>query len=100
VDFDRLASWLDQKYPMLKRILDANNENGTFANYEVRWDEENEDIIERYNVRTDFDFREANIAVQKALKKLKDSEGNVNESTTQADSNFDEWGESSKPSNS
>ena len=59
---------------MFKMYIDANNERGTFANYEVIWDEEREEINEQYAMRTDFDFREANIAVQKALNKVADSE--------------------------
>jgi hypothetical protein len=43
--------------------IDANNNSKTFANYEVRWDEEREEINEQYAMRTEFDFREANIAV-------------------------------------
>ena len=46
VDWDRLAAFMESKYPMIKAILDANNERGTFANYEVIWDEEREDIVE------------------------------------------------------
>lgn len=63
VNWEKLASWLDEKYPIIKRIIDANNEKGTFADYEVRWDEEREEIIEQYSLRTHFDFRDANIAV-------------------------------------
>lgn len=60
---DRLGAWMESKYPMVKKFLDANNEKGTFANYEVIWDEEREDIVEQYAMRTNFDFRDANIAV-------------------------------------
>jgi hypothetical protein len=63
VDFDKLAAWMEEKYMLLKPILDANNERGTFSDYEVRWDEENDDITEQYALRTHFDFRDANIAV-------------------------------------
>lgn len=63
VDWDRLAEWLDETYPKIKQMIDANNERGTFANYEVHWDEEREEIIEQYAMRTDFDFKDANIAV-------------------------------------
>lgn len=60
---------------MFKMYIDANNYSKTFANYEVRWDEEREEINEQYAMRTEFDFREANIAVQKALNKVAESEG-------------------------
>ena len=46
VDWEKLAAWINKKYPMVKQILDANNEKGTFANYEVRWDDEREEILE------------------------------------------------------
>jgi hypothetical protein len=35
----------------------------------VLWDEEREDINESYSLKTEFDFKEANRAVQKALNK-------------------------------
>lgn len=89
MDWDKLAAWLDKKYPIVKQILDANNQKGTFANYEVRWDDEREEIVEQYAMRTDFDFRDANIAVQKALNKVKESEGTS--STGLKDEAFDEW---------
>lgn len=41
-----------------------------FDQYEVLWEEEREDINEAYCLRTDFDFKEANKAVQKTLHKL------------------------------
>lgn len=63
VDLEKLAAWMEEKYMLLKPILDANNERGTFSDYEVRWDEENDDITEQYALRTHFDFRDANIAV-------------------------------------
>ena len=37
-DLDQLAAWMEEKYALLKPILDANNERGTFSDYEVRWD--------------------------------------------------------------
>ena len=62
----------------MKRVLDANNENKTFADYEVRWEEERGEIVEQYSLRTNFDFKEANLAVQKALNKVRESENNKN----------------------
>ena len=38
LDLDQLAAWMEEKYTLLKPILDANNERGTFSDYEVRWD--------------------------------------------------------------
>lgn len=42
-------------------------------------------------MRTDFDFRDANIAVQKALNKVRESEGTSNIGAKEAA--FDEWSE-------
>ena len=86
-----MAEWLDDTYPIIKKMIDANNERGTFANYEVRWDDEREDIVEQYAIRTDFDFRDANIAVQKALNKVKESEGKADEG--EKETGFDDWGD-------
>jgi len=41
-------------------------------------------------MRTDFDFRDANIAVQKALNKVRESEGT---STVSKEAAFDDWGD-------
>jgi hypothetical protein len=96
VNWDKLAEWLEMKYPLIKQMIDANNERGTFANYEVRWDEEREDIVEQYAMRTDFDFKDANIAVQKALNKVRESEAKG--ATVERDEGFDDWGDGqSKP---
>lgn len=89
VDQNKLASWLDRICPKLIAILDANNSQRAFDQYEVFWDEEREDIKEVYCMRTDFDFKEANKAVQKALTKLSAADG---EDKTQA--SFNEWGDS------
>ena len=96
IDWDRLAAWMDSKYPMIKAMLDANNERGTFANYEVIWDDEREEIVEQYAMRTDFDFRDANIAVQKALNKVRESE--VSNGETVKESGFDDWDDNAKVS--
>ena len=34
-DMDRLAEWLEEKYPKIKQALDANLEQRAFVNYEV-----------------------------------------------------------------
>ena len=47
-------------------------------------------------LRTNFDFKEANLAIQKALNKLKESDSSQQASTHDDDSNFDEW--TDKPS--
>ena len=49
-----------------------------------------QDINEVHAIRTDFDFKEANKAVQKALNQLSAAAG---EDKTQA--SFNEWGDSS-----
>lgn len=64
-----------------------------FDQYEVLWEEEREDINEAYCLKTEFDFKEANRAVQKALNKQKD---NVPASQNNADTGFDDW-EDNKP---
>jgi len=91
VNWDELAAWLDSKYPIIKQMIDANNERGTFENYEVMWDEEREEINEQYAMRTDFDFRDANIAVQKALNKVQESE--LKAGAAQRDQADDDWGD-------
>ena len=90
VDQNKLASWLDRICPKVLAILEANNSQRAFDSYEVFWDEEREDINEVHAIRTDFDFKEANKAVQKALNQLSAAAG---EDKTQA--SFNEWGDSS-----
>jgi len=93
VDMDRLAEWLNAKYPKVKQILDANLTQRAFDSYEVFWEDERGEINEMHALRTDFDFKEANKAVQKALNKLKEVDGSAGDSTQADSSNYDEWGE-------
>ena len=65
-----------------------------FDQYAVLWDEEREDINEAYSLKTEFDFKEANRAVQKALNKQKD---NLPANQNSAEAGFDDW-EETKPS--
>lgn len=51
-------------------MLESNLTMKAFDSYEVLWEDEREDINEAYSLKTDFDFKEANRAVQKALNKL------------------------------
>jgi hypothetical protein len=50
------------------KVLESNTQIKAFDNYEPLWEEEREDINEAYCLRTEFDFVEANRAVQKTLK--------------------------------
>ena len=61
-----------------------------FDQYEVLWEEEREDINEAYSLKTDFDFKEANRAVQKTLNKQSETT-----QPSQKDAGFDDWGDSS-----
>ena len=60
---ERLAKWLKKVEPTMMQVLDSNWEQRAFANYEVHWDEEREDINEIHCLKTEFDFKEANRAV-------------------------------------
>jgi hypothetical protein len=44
----------------------------TFDNYEVLWEEERGEIDLWHKLQTDYDFKEANKATQKALTQMKD----------------------------
>lgn len=87
---DALAVWLEGKYPKIKQALDANLEQRAFDNYEVQWEEERENINELHVLQTDFDFVQANFAVQKTLKQLKDADIKGGGPSTHND---DEWDE-------
>lgn len=67
VDMGRLEAFLTSVEPKMIQMLDANNGSRAFDSYEVRWEDEREDINEAYEVRTDFDFIAANSAIQTAL---------------------------------
>jgi hypothetical protein len=77
----RLEQWLDKLYPKVLQILDANTSSKTLQNYQPLWDEEREDINQAYCLKTDFDFKQANTAVQKNLHKM----GEVEESKADND---------------
>jgi hypothetical protein len=66
----RLEIWIDKVYPKFLQILESNVSTKAFDTYKPLWEEEREDINEAYCLRTDFDFKEANRAVQKTLNKL------------------------------
>ena len=68
-----LESWLEKVYPRFAAILDANAMTNAFDSYKPLWVEEREDINEAYCLRTNFDFKEANKAVQKTLHKMGES---------------------------
>lgn len=44
-------------------------------------------------MRTNFDFKDANIAVQKALNKIRESENSKNSKSKINDTSFDDWGD-------
>lgn len=43
-----------------------------FDNYEVYWEDERGEIVLWQNIKTDYDFKEANTATQKAIEKVKE----------------------------
>lgn len=74
-------------------MLETNASSKTFDSYQAQWTDEREDIREAHCLKTDFDFKEANRAVQKNLHKL----GEGQESSAGGQDNFDDWGDSAKP---
>ena len=50
-----------------------NNKSKTFDTYEVFWEEERGEIELWHKLSTNFDFKEANKATQKALNQMKGS---------------------------
>ena len=69
---------MDKIYPMMTATLTSNLKFRAFDNYEVFWDEEREETKEFGKpLKTPYDFREANEAVQKSLNNLKESETGV-----------------------
>lgn len=80
VEFDEeaLCNWLNTIYPKVSQILEMNFKAKTFDNYEVFWEDERAQIDLWHKLTTDYDFKEANKATQKALTQMKT--GNNNES--------------------
>ena len=90
---EALANFLETMEPLFNLHLAANQEQRAFDNYEVLWDEEFGEINDLHLLQTDFDFLQANQAVQKTLNLEKDSQP-----STKAFS--DDWGESKPASQS
>ena len=69
VEFDEefVSSWLAAIYPRVAQVLDMNAKSKTFDNYEVFWEEERGEIDLWHKLSTNYDFKEANKATQKAL---------------------------------
>ena len=97
VEFDEeaLCNWLQSIYPKVSQILEMNNKSKTFDTYEVFWEEERGEIELWHKLSTNFDFKEANKATQKALNQMKGS--NNTSMSTQKDED-DDWGGRSTPS--
>ena len=74
VDMDKLAEWCEKMYPRIKEHLNANVEQRAFDNYEVHWDEERGEIKELHLLYTNFNFIEANEAVQKTLNLMQQND--------------------------
>lgn len=70
-----------------------NFKSRTFENYEVFWEEERSEIDLWQKLSTNYDFKEANKATQKALSQMKTD---TSQSTARDDD--DDWGNSSQAS--
>lgn len=71
---DALAAFIDKVEPLFNLHLNANQEQRAFDNYEVIWEEEFGEINDLHCLKTDFDFVQANQAVQKTLSMMNDTE--------------------------
>lgn len=68
----------------MSAILDSNLNSKTFDNYEVFWEEERGEVELWQKIQTNYDFKEANKAVQKAINQVKAATNDVND-------NDDDW---------
>ena len=66
-----LEAFIEKVEPRMRQHLAANSETRAFENYEVMWEEERGEINQLHTLRTDFDFIEANRAVQKTLNMMR-----------------------------
>jgi hypothetical protein len=89
-DEEALGSWLNHIFPKVSQILELNFKSKTFDNYEVFWEEERSDIDLWQKLQTNYDFKEANKATQKALSQMKTD---TTQSTARDED--DDWGNSS-----
>jgi len=71
---DSLAAFIEKVEPLFNTHLRANQEQRAFDNYEVIWEEEFGEINDLHLLETDFDFIQANQAVQKSLNQEKDTD--------------------------
>lgn len=95
-NMDALADFIDRVEPLFNLHLNANQEQRAFDNYEVVWEEEFGEINDLHCLQTDYDFVQANQAVQKTLNMMNDSETQA--STKGRATGFDDWDD--KPSQS
>jgi len=85
---DRLATWLDRIYPKMAARLEENLKQRCFDSYEVFWDEERGSIEDYAVLHSDYDFIEANLAVQRALNQVAATEKQDAPAETEGD---DDW---------
>ena len=73
-NMDALAEFMDRVEPLFNLHLNAGQEQRAFDNYEVIWEEEFGEINELHVLLTDYDFAQANQAVQTTINLEKDSD--------------------------
>ena len=67
---------MDRVYPKIVQLLDKNMNNDIFSGYDVIWEDDTQEQTEMvHRLRTEYDFAEANNALSKTLKMMKESEG-------------------------
>lgn len=94
---DALAMFIEKVEPLFEMHLAANAQQRAFDNYEVIWEEENNEINELHVLQTDFDFIQANAAVQKTLNMMSDTDtnastkGGAGASSAAGGGGFDDW---------
>lgn len=89
-DEESLSQWLQFIYPRVSQILEMNYRQKIFDNFEVVWEEERGEIELWQKLQTDYDFKEANKATQKALNQQNKGGSDSMSNTTKDDE--DDWG--------
>ena len=85
-DAEALDKWLGIIYPKISQLLEQNITQKVFDSYEVFWEEERGEVELWQKLQTNFDFKEANKATQKAINQVKAASND-----NQKDDQDDDW---------
>lgn len=73
-EYTGLDKFLQRVAPIVEAAIERNNKRDIFHGYQVKWDEEIVQFTFTHKLVCPFDFKEANVAVQKNIEKQREAD--------------------------